>query len=53
MADDYLKKMYKSNRPRTDNKLNTIINHFAMLNKHKHLSDVEIEDISQNTMQQP
>ena len=29
--------------------------HFAMLNQHEHLSDVEreVEDISQKTMQQP
>ena len=47
--------MYKSNQPHTDEKLNEIIEHFAMLNQHEHQSNVQTEgeDISQKTVQQP
>ena len=34
MSEDYLWKMYISNRPHTDNKLNEFIDHFSMLNQH-------------------
>ena len=55
LAKDYLMKdMYKSNRPPTVHKLSELVEHFAMLNQHEHLSCVETEeaDTSQRTVQQ-
>ena len=56
LAEDCLRKgMSKSDRPHTDDHLNEFIDHFTMLNQHKHLSNFEMEgeDISQKTMLEP
>ena len=44
LAEDYLRKeMNKSNRPHKGDRFNELINHFAMLNQHEHLRNVETE----------
>ena len=47
-VEDYLRKMSKANRPQTNDKLNKLIDHFALLNQHEHLCNMgtEGEDIS-------
>ena len=44
LAEDYLRKeTFKANRPQADDKLNELIDHFAILNQHEHLSNIEVE----------
>ena len=49
------KETNKSKKPHTVDKLNKLIDHFAMLSQHEHLSNVESEeeDISLKAIQQP